>query len=55
LTIVMQSVWILQKQGKLVYTDMRLVFFNGNSNFSFSARKAIGKIRMTIWKKLPLC
>jgi hypothetical protein len=55
LTIVMRTMWLLQKQGKLVYTDMRLVFFDGNSSFSFSARKAISKIRMTIGKKLPLC
>jgi hypothetical protein len=54
LTIGTQNVQLLQEQGKLVCTDMRLVLFKGNSSFSFSARKAIGKIRMTIWKKLPL-
>ena len=55
LTIGMQTVWLLQKQGKLVYRDMRLVFLNGTSSFSFSAQKSISKIRMTIWKKLSLC
>jgi hypothetical protein len=54
LTFGTQTMWLLQKQGKLVYTDVRLVLFNGNSSFFFSARKAIGKSRMTIWKKLPL-
>jgi hypothetical protein len=28
--------------------------FQRNSSFSFSVRKAIGKLRTTIWKKLPL-
>jgi hypothetical protein len=53
LTNGIQNVRILQEQGKLVCTDMRLVLFQGNSSFSFSARKAVGKIRMTIWKNLP--
>lgn len=54
LTIDIQNVQRLQKQGKLVCTDMRFVLFKGNTSYSLSARKAIGKIRMTIWKKLLL-